>query len=60
MTHTPEKWDVEDPEFWESTGKPIANRNFFILFGNAGKRVEAGDKVSLEIGDFKVENITVE
>lgn len=25
-----EKWDVEDPEFWESTGKKIANRNLWI------------------------------
>lgn len=25
-----EKWDVEDPEFWESEGKKIANRNLWI------------------------------
>ena len=43
-----------------TSDKPIANRTFFILFGNAGKRVQAGDKVSLVIGDFRVENITVE
>ncbi|MFZ2289241.1 MAG: antiporter [Halopseudomonas yangmingensis] len=24
------KWDVEDPSFWESTGKKIANRNLWI------------------------------
>ncbi len=24
------KWDVEDPEFWESKGKRIANRNLWI------------------------------
>jgi len=24
------KWDVEDPEFWESEGKKIANRNLWI------------------------------
>ena len=34
MTHTPEKWDVEDPEFWESTGKKIANRNLWISIPN--------------------------
>ena len=25
-----DKWDVEDPSFWESTGKKIANRNLWI------------------------------
>ena len=25
-----EKWDVEDEQFWESTGKKIANRNLWI------------------------------
>jgi NNP family nitrate/nitrite transporter-like MFS transporter len=25
-----EKWDVEDQQFWESTGKKIANRNLWI------------------------------
>ncbi len=25
-----EKWDVENNEFWESTGKKIANRNLWI------------------------------
>jgi NNP family nitrate/nitrite transporter-like MFS transporter len=24
------KWDVEDPEFWESEGKEVANRNLWI------------------------------
>jgi NNP family nitrate/nitrite transporter-like MFS transporter len=24
------KWDVEDPKFWDSTGKSIANRNLWI------------------------------
>ncbi|WP_196159440.1 MFS transporter [Reinekea sp. G2M2-21] len=25
-----EKWDVEDPQFWQSEGKAIANRNLWI------------------------------
>jgi len=25
-----DKWDVENPEFWESSGKKIANRNLWI------------------------------
>jgi len=27
---TIEKWDVEDPQFWESEGKKVANRNLWI------------------------------
>ncbi len=26
-----QKWDVENPEFWESEGKKIANRNLWIF-----------------------------
>ena len=29
-----ERWDVEDNEFWESTGKKIANRNLWISIPN--------------------------
>ena len=25
-----EKWDVENQDFWESTGKTIANKNLWI------------------------------
>jgi MFS transporter, NNP family, nitrate/nitrite transporter len=34
MARTPEKWDVEDEQFWESTGKKIANRNLWISVPN--------------------------
>ncbi len=34
MTRTPERWDVEDNAFWESTGKSIANRNLWISIPN--------------------------
>ncbi len=34
MARTPEKWDVEDQEFWESTGKGVANRNLWISIPN--------------------------
>jgi NNP family nitrate/nitrite transporter-like MFS transporter len=30
MSTNIEKWDVEDPQFWDSTGKRIANRNLWI------------------------------
>ena len=31
---TPERWDVEDEQFWESTGKRVANRNLWISIPN--------------------------
>jgi len=34
MAKTPERWDVEDDAFWESTGKGIANRNLWISIPN--------------------------
>lgn len=34
MARTPEQWDVEDHAFWESTGRPIANRNLWISIPN--------------------------
>lgn len=34
MAKTPEKWDVEDEQFWESTGKGIAMRNLWISIPN--------------------------
>lgn len=30
MTHVLEKWNIEDPKFWESEGKAAANRNLWI------------------------------
>ena len=29
-----ERWDVEDEQFWESTGKKVANRNLWISIPN--------------------------
>ena len=40
--------------------KPTANRDYIILFANTGSLVKAGDLVTIVIGDFKVENLTVE
>jgi hypothetical protein len=41
-------------------GKPKEDRIYFVLFGNPGGFVKSGDKVSVVIGDFKVENLVVE
>jgi hypothetical protein len=40
--------------------KPEANRIYFILFSNPATIVKPGDKVSVVIGDFKAEHLTVE
>jgi MFS transporter, NNP family, nitrate/nitrite transporter len=34
MAATPERWDVEDPAFWESEGRQIANRNLWVSIPN--------------------------
>ncbi len=40
--------------------KPAPERNYFIFFGNADKRIKAGDQVTLVIDGMKVENLIVE
>jgi hypothetical protein len=44
----------------QSTLKPEAGRIYFMMFGNAGNLVQVGDKVSLIIGEHKIEHLTVE
>ena len=39
---------------------PKKGRQYTILFSNLGKSIKKGDKVSVIIGKFKVENLTVE
>ena len=39
---------------------PQEGRIYWMFFGNAGKLVEAGDKVTVVIGDFRVEDLVVE
>lgn len=34
-------------------------RNYFVMFANPGKHVDSGDKVTVVIGDFKLENVIV-
>ena len=34
MAQTPERWDVEDDQFWESTGKAVAYRNLWVSIPN--------------------------
>ena len=41
-------------------GKPIADRIYFMLFSNPGRSIEPGSKVTIVIGDFKVEDLVLE
>ena len=43
-----------------ATTKPIVGRNYFILFENARKVIKPGSKVTVGIGEFRAENVTVE
>ena len=38
----------------------LAGRVYFMLFKNPGQAVKRGDHVSIEAGDFRAENLTVE
>jgi hypothetical protein len=43
-----------------NSNPPIAGRTYFMFFGNTGKLVAPGSKVTVVIGDFRAENLTVE
>jgi len=40
--------------------KPVAGKNYIVLFGNMGDAVKPGNKVTVVIGNFKAENLIVE
>jgi hypothetical protein len=39
---------------------PETNRNYFMIFGNPGRVVQAGSRVSMIAGDFRVDGMVVE
>ena len=41
-------------------GKPPADKIFFMLFSNPGRFIRPGAKVTLEIGEFRVEDLVLE
>ena len=43
-----------------SSRPQVAGKLYFILFANTRHHVKSGDKVTISMGDFKVENLTVE
>ena len=42
------------------TRKPYPDKNYFIIFGNPARYVRKGNKVTVVIGDLKIEHLTVE
>ena len=38
----------------------VENRTYFVMFGNPGKAVQSGDRVSLLLGDVKITDLTVQ
>ena len=43
-----------------TTNVPQAGRNYFILFANPGRYIQPGNRVTISIDDFKVENLVVQ
>ena len=43
-----------------ASGKPVVGKIYFVIFANPGSFIKEGNKVSVVIGDFKVEHLTVE
>jgi hypothetical protein len=43
-----------------SSREPEAGREYFIFFVNPGKLLKRGNKVTVVVGDIKIENLTLE
>jgi hypothetical protein len=43
-----------------STRKPVRDRTYFMLFANPQKHIQPGHKVTVVIGDCRVEHLVVE
>jgi hypothetical protein len=43
-----------------TTQAPQAGRSYFVIFANPGVYIERGSKVTVVIGDFRAEDLTVE
>jgi hypothetical protein len=44
----------------QTSVKPLPNRDYFILFANPNRSVKLGTKVTLVLGELKIENLVVE
>ncbi len=43
-----------------TTRKPVADKNYFMIFANPGQLMKAGSKISVIVGDLKIEHLTLE
>jgi hypothetical protein len=39
---------------------PIADKSYWVAFSNSGRRVRPGDRVDVEIGNFRAQGLVVE
>jgi hypothetical protein len=44
----------------QTTNKPEVGKGYFMLFGNPGRFIHSGDKVTLIFGEHRIEHLTVE
>ncbi len=44
----------------QTTNKPVAGKHYFMLFGNPGKFIQRGDRVTLVHGEHRIEGLVVE
>ena len=42
------------------SGTPIAGKSYWMAFSNSGRRVRRGDRVDVEIGNFRAQGLVVE
>lgn len=44
----------------QTVDRPVAGKIYFMLFENTRHHVKSGDKVIIEVGDFRTDNLVVE
>jgi len=44
----------------QTTNKPVAGKGYFMLFGNPGRFIKSGDKVTFIFGEHRIEHLTIE
>jgi len=44
----------------QTTNKPEVGKGYFMLFGNPGRFIQPGDKVTLIFGEHRIEHLTIE
>jgi hypothetical protein len=53
--------DSQDLGPLRQTSRPyVAGKIYFMMFANTRHHVKSGDKVTIVVGDFKLEGLTVE